>query len=229
MNSPGPVVAVIHATPATIRPVTDAYADSFPAADVWHLLDDRLVKDADRAGGLTPELAERMHTLIRYALGAGADAVQLACSMYGPVVDQVTADVPVLASDQAMFDEVVNLAPRHVVVLASLAPAAKDSEARLREALADNGRSGTVRAMVAPGAAAATSAGDIEALRGAMTEAARSLDKSVDVIAFAQYSLAPAAAAVAEAVGATVVTGPHLAASTLAELLGGTPARGGRS
>ncbi|MFE7707596.1 hypothetical protein ACFU6I_17735 [Streptomyces sp. NPDC057486] len=228
MESTRPLVAAVHATPATIRPVNEAYADDFPAADVWHLLDDRLVKDADRAGCRTPELALRMRTLIRYALDAGADAVQLCCSMYGPVAAQVAADVPVISSDQAMFDEVVALAPRHVRVLASLAPAAEDSRARLGKALEEAGRSCPVGSVVVAGAAAAASTQDLETLRAVMTEAARSLDASVDVIAFAQYSLAPVASAVAAAVAATVVTGPHLAASTMAGLLDGTPERGGR-
>jgi hypothetical protein len=224
MDSTRPLVAVIHANPGTIKPMEQAFADDFPAADLWHLVDDRLVKDADRAGGLTPELAGRMRTLIQYALNGGADAVQLACSMYGPVTTQVPAAVPILAADQAMFDRVVELAPRHVVVLASLAPAAHDSEQRLRDLFEQAGLAPVVESVVVEGAAAAAAADDAHTLSRLLVEAAASLEDSVDVIAFAQYSLAAAADAVAHAVSATVVTGPHLAASTLAHRLAHRPA-----
>ena len=56
-----------------------------PRGRLWHLLDNRLVTDADAAGGLTPALHDRMSSLIQYAVDGGADAVQLSCSMYGPV------------------------------------------------------------------------------------------------------------------------------------------------
>src|SRR4051794_30256950 len=104
--STAPVVAVIHATAASLDPVTSVFAQSCPEVDVWHLLDDRLVRDADAAGGLTEELRDRMSTLIAYAIDGGADAVQIACSMYGPVATAEVRAVPVLPSDAAVFDEV---------------------------------------------------------------------------------------------------------------------------
>ena len=85
MSSTSPLVAIIHATPATFGPVKNAFRQEFPDAQLWHLLDDRLVTDADRSGGLTPALHSRMEALIEYAVAGGAEAVQLACSMYGPV------------------------------------------------------------------------------------------------------------------------------------------------
>ena len=108
MSDQRPTVALIHASPASVAPAMAAFAEEFPDANLWNLLDDRLVVDADAAGGLTPALRERMTTLIKYAVDGGADAVQLSCSMYGPVaVDAAGSDrFTVLASDQAMFDHV---------------------------------------------------------------------------------------------------------------------------
>ena len=217
MSTP-PVVAVIHANPATMSPVTSAFAERFADADLWHLLDDRLVKDAERAGGLTDPLHRRMATLIEYAVAAGADAVQLACSMYGPVAVAASHAVPVLASDQAMFDEVVRLRPDRVTILASLEPAAKDSTERLAAVVAAAGLSPVVDAVVVPGAKAASAAGDLPELGRLLAAAAGDLADS-DVVVLAQYSLAPVIGTIQDAVDTPVLSGPHLAATALAALL----------
>jgi aspartate/glutamate racemase len=213
-----PVIAVIHATAATMTPVKAAFAEKYPDADLWHLLDDRLVTDAERAGGLTDSLHRRMSTLIGYAVDAGAEAVQLACSMYGPVAADASHEVPVLASDQAMFEEVVRLAPTKVSILASLRPSAEDSAQRLGTLLAEAGQSPRMEAVVVHEAKAASAAGDMAELARVLTEAAADLCDT-DVIVLAQYSLSPARAIIADAVDVPVLSGPHLAAATLATVL----------
>jgi hypothetical protein len=150
--STAPVVAVIHATTASFQPVEAAFAETCPSVDLWHLLDDRLVRDADAAGGLTNDLRRRMSVLIAYAIEGGADAVQLACSMYGPVATEQSGAVPVMPSDQATFDEVLRLAPARVGVLASLAPAATDTVERLTAHLRAAGSDAEVEGhLISPG------------------------------------------------------------------------------
>ena len=68
-----------------MAPAAHAFADEFPEAELWHLLDDRLVSGRRRARAGSPRRCSgRMSTLIQYAVDGGADAVQLSCSMYGP-------------------------------------------------------------------------------------------------------------------------------------------------
>jgi Asp/Glu/Hydantoin racemase len=217
MSKPLPTVALIHAGPASLAPAKEAFTTSFPDAQLWNLLDDRLVVDADLAGGLTPALHERMSTLIQYALDGGAAAVQLSCSMYGPVAADAAGrtSVPVLASDQAMFEHVRESAVGRVGVLASLESAAKDSAERLRGELATSSTGTTVIWRVADGAAKAANAGDQPLLEERMVAAAQDLAREVDMVLIAQYSLAPTLAAVAAAVSVPVLSPPHLAASTL--------------
>jgi hypothetical protein len=73
-----PTLGVIHATPASIAPARAAFADRFPDARLWNLMDGRLAGDADREGRLTPALRRRMLSLIAHAIDGGADAVLLA-------------------------------------------------------------------------------------------------------------------------------------------------------
>ncbi|MGY0390698.1 hypothetical protein ACWZJV_27305 [Nocardioides sp. WG-D5] len=213
-----PTVALIHASQAALAPAEGAFGDEFPEADLWHLLDSRLVTDADAAGGLTEDLRARMATLIQYAIDGGADSVQLTCSMYGPVAYDVAARQPVtvLASDQAMFDQVVVLRPGRVAVLASLGAAAADSAQRLGDWLAAAGVTSTIESVVVAGAADAVSAGDVEELTQIMAVSAATVAKTAEVIVLAQYSLAPALAGIAAAVDVPVLSAPHLAAGSLA-------------
>ncbi len=209
-----PVVAVIHANPATMAPVRSAFTDLFPGAELWHLLDDRLVTEADAAGGLTARLRQRMSSLIEYAVAGGAEAVQLACSMYGPVALDSVGVVPVVPSDQALFDAVVALRPGRVTVLASLRSASEDSLRRLTEALTARGLSPSVEPVVVEEAFTASSAGDTDRLGDLLAEAVGDLE--TDVVVLAQYSLAPVVDVIRRAVEVPVLSGPHLAASALA-------------
>ncbi|GGM90416.1 hypothetical protein GCM10011609_29240 [Lentzea pudingi] len=200
-------VALISATPAAIGPAVAALADRFPAAEPWNLLDDKLLADA--RDGLTPALEERMRRLIALAVDGGAGAVLLTCSLYGELARTASAAVPVLAPDDAAFDDVVALHPRRILVVASVEGALHDSTARLRRRSTSE-----VVGVHVPDALGA----DSDALTNALLTACGPLRSTVDAILLAQYSLAPATAALAEALGLPVFAGPLSAAHRLAEL-----------
>ena len=223
MTGSGPQVALIHASATSIEPAKQAFASHFPIARLWHLLDDRLVADADVAGGLTPPLRKRMSTLIDYAVAGGADAVQLSCSMYGPVATAAAQPVAVLASDQAMFDRVVALRAARVAVIGSLSSAVRDSVERLQDAIEASQPAPAITTLVpvvVEGAAAAAAAGDLFLLNELMAIRAKQIASHADAIVLAQYSLAPAYPALQAALDIPVLSPPHLAAAALKELLG---------
>ncbi|SEH03986.1 hypothetical protein SAMN05444920_1519 [Nonomuraea solani] len=223
-------IAVVNATPASIRPATDGLGEGFPEAVAWHLLDDRLVTEADAAGGMTPALTRRMLALIDYAVQGGADAVLLSCSMYGPAAELARRlhDVPVTGSDEAMFADVARRRPGKVLVLGSLDSAAADSARRLR-GVAGNVE---VKALAAPGAAAAAAAGDWPALTDTLSRAAegarpdpahptdaRAVDPGVELVLLGQYSISPVHAELARRLGVPVLSPPLMAARALREAL----------
>ncbi|WP_214110129.1 aspartate/glutamate racemase family protein [Acrocarpospora catenulata] len=208
-----PTVAVVNATPASMEPAADGLGEGFPEATAWHLLDDRLVTEADAAGGMTPALTRRMLALIDYAVRGGADAVLLSCSMYGPVAELArrTCDVPVTGSDEAMFAEVARRRPGRVLLLGSLESAAADSARRLTEAAGGV----EVSAVAAPGAAAAASARDWPDLVGALARAAEPRLDGVELVLLGQYSISPVHAELADRLGVPVLSPPLTAARTL--------------
>jgi hypothetical protein len=195
------LVALIHATPAAMAPAYSAFADRFPAARLWNLLDDRLLPDADAAGGPTPPLRRRMRTLIRHAVDGGADAVLLTCSMYGPVaVEEAAAHpIPVLPSDHALFEEVraaIARGARRVTVLGPIRASVDDTVARLRHWLA---------------------APEVR-VTGLVAGPERSIVDGIadaDVVVLGQFSISSERSAIQAAVAVPVLSPPHLAAELL--------------
>ncbi|MFJ4222947.1 aspartate/glutamate racemase family protein [Microbacterium sp. NPDC089695] len=215
MTTTTPRIALISAVTAAIGPATAALGELYPEAEVWNILDDRLLVDADERGGLDDALRARMTRLIDHALSEGADGVLLTCSLYGPVAAETRSDAPVLAPDDAAFAEIAETGYRRVLVVASFEGAKNDSVARLRAALTRSGSSTTVTGVAVPAAMAATKAQDADALLTALVEACRPLADDVDAILLAQYSLAPAGPALGAAVDLPVVSGPASSAVAL--------------
>lgn len=209
-------VALISAVPAAIAPATEAVG-AISGVEVWNLLDDRLLPDANARGGIVDdELAGRMERLIRYAVDGGADAVLLTCSLYGFVAQRIDVPVLSLAPDQAAFDAVAAAGPGTVLVVASFASALTDSCERLTASLAEAGSATTVRGAVADDALPATKSGDLAALQRALIDTVEANREGVDAVFLAQYSLAPALPAIVAATGLPVFAGPQAAAELIA-------------
>ncbi|MFB9659792.1 hypothetical protein ACFQS3_08490 [Glycomyces mayteni] len=202
-------IALIHGTTAAVAPAVDGLAAGFPEAEPWNLLDDRLLPDADAAGGLTPPLAERMRRLIAFAKDGGAAGVLLTCSMYGPVA---TADfgVPVLAPDEAAFARVAREGWANVLVVASFQTAALDAAQRLRAVAGGT----EVESATSTAAMGPSRSGDTAALADALEATVRA-GRGYDAVVLAQYSLAPAADLLQDRLGVPVVSGPLAAAALL--------------
>jgi hypothetical protein len=218
----GPLVAVIHSTTASIPPTATAFAAEYPAAQVWNLLDDRLACDADAAGEVTKPLRNRMINLIGHGVDGHADAVLMACSMYGSAKDVAAKlwSVPVFTSDGDMMDSIAAAHPDRVAVLASLHASAADSQARLAAHLSDSTPASEVVGVFCPGAAAAATAGDHSGLVRALADGMHSADRRFDALCIAQYSLSPAHHDLADLAGIPVFSPPRFAAAAIRDRLG---------
>jgi len=218
-----PTVALIHATPAAMGPAKAAFAERFPEATLWNLLDDQLQNQASAAGGVTPPLRDRMLTLIRHAIDGGADGVLLTCSMYGATAQDAAPGlpIPVLAPDEALFAQVAAHRATRIAVLASLPTAVADTTTRLTAYLTANDQpDAVVTGTVIPGGAEATAGGNAPGLQDAVVATARAVAPGTDLIVLANFSLAPTTAAAAAAVTVPVLSPPQLAADVLrAQLL----------
>jgi Asp/Glu/hydantoin racemase len=205
-------IALIHALKHSIVPIEASFARLWPDARLMNLLDDSLSADLARDGRLTEAMTERFLALGRYVAGTGADAILFTCSAFGPCIEAVArthAPLPVLKPNQAMIEQAVKHGGR--IGLLSTFPPTLASMPREFPASVE------IVPKLAGGALAALDRGDRAAHDRLVVEAAREL-RGCDVIALAQYSMAPAAALVAEVSGRPVLTTPDSAVLKLKQL-----------
>jgi len=212
-------IALISATPVAMKPAEEAIIAELPGAEIWHLLDDRLLADAERAGAIDGKLRARMETLIRVAVAGGAHAVLLTCSQYGSVARECGYVSPhpisLSGSDDDAFTEVIELAPRNLLIVASLSSAAADTKRRLGRSLTDAGIKCTIDAHI-------TSAPGRDGDRaGPLLQLVEGTSDSYDAILLAQYSLAALAPILTTELNIPVVSPPAAAATALRERLTG--------
>ena len=216
-------VALIHAVLPAMPPMRETLAQALPGVFVLNILDEGLLTEIERRGGMTPECVDRLATQVGLAVEAGASAVLLTCNAYSPVVDDVQAQfpaVPVLAVDQVMVDQAVSCA-RRIGVLATV-PAGLDQQRSLLEAAARAaGKPIEIVPSVHPEAMAALQRGDAEAHDRILLDALPALARQVDVVLLAQASMARLAPKVPPDLGVPVLTSPALAVDRLKQILEG--------
>ena len=206
-------IALVHALRHSPPPIEAAFRDLWPEATLMNLLDDSLSRDLARDRVLTPAMHERFLTLARYAVGTGADGILFTCSAFGPCIDRVKAEfphLPVLKPNEAMIEEAVALGGP-IGLLASFGPTLESMPPEFPAAIA-------LRPALAEGALAALDRGDVATHDRLAVEAAMSL-RDCKAIALAQFSLARASDAIAQATGLPVLTTPHSAVRKMRALL----------
>ena len=81
-----PRIALIHALPDSVEPANTAFAELWPEAFRFNLLDDALARDLAAAGAIDMQINSRIIDLSRYALAAGANGPDI--HLYGVLTGQ---------------------------------------------------------------------------------------------------------------------------------------------
>ena len=206
-------IALIHALRHSPPPIEAAFDALWPEARRMNLLDDSLSADLARDGALTPAMTDRFLTLARYAVGTGANGILFTCSAFGPCIDAVKAEfpaIPVLKPNEAMIEDAMARG-RRIGLMATFAPTLASMQAEFPPDAV------LVKTHV-DGGLAALDRGDGATHDRLAAEAASALT-DCDVVALAQFSMARAAEAVAQASGRPVLTTPESAVRKLRRLL----------
>jgi len=208
-------ITLVHALKHSIVPVETAFAKLWPEARLMNLLDDSLSADLAREGRLSEAMTERFLELGRYAAGTGADGILFTCSAFGPCIEAVArahAPMPVLKPNEAMIEQAVARG-RKIGLLSTFPPTLASMPPEFPASI-------EIVPKLAEGALAALDRGDRAEHDRLVTEASKDL-RDCDLIALAQYSLAPASAMVAEATGRPILTTPDSAVLKLKAMLSG--------
>jgi Asp/Glu/hydantoin racemase len=206
-------ITLVHALKHSIMPIEASFARLWPDAGLMNLLDDSLSADLARDGGLSEAMTERFLGLGRYAAGTGSDAILFTCSAFGPCIEAVAraqAPMPVLKPNEAMIEQAAARGHR-IGLLSTFPPTLVSMPPEFPSSV-------EVVPKLAEGALAALDRGDRVTHDRLVVEASRDL-RDCDLIALAQYSMAPAAEQVAEATGRPVLTTPDSAVEKLKKML----------
>jgi Asp/Glu/hydantoin racemase len=216
-------ISFLHTGAVVIPVITELAATHLPGVEVQHLLDDKIVGDL----GADPDgrhVADRLETLGRTAVAAGATALVFSCSSIsgfaGPLQERL--GIPVLRIDEAMADRAVE-AGRSVAVIATLPTTLAPTATLLRERAALRGTELDLTEVLVEGAFAAVSSGDRATHDALIAAAVREQTERNDVVVLAQASMAGAAAGL-DTGGVPVLTSPELGVRRVAETLDSLPA-----
>ena len=213
-------IALIHALTHSIAPINEAFAHMWPEAARVNVLDDSLSADLAANGGVLDEaMHRRFETLADYAVSCGAEAVLFTCSAFGSCIERVArnhSNIPVLKPNEAMISEAVtavSASGQAIGLIASFAPTLVSMPPEFPA-------TSTVHTELIEDAMLALNAGNGAAHDASVVAAALRLKaRDVGVIALAQFSMARAAAAAAQATGLPVLTTPSTAIRLLKQRL----------
>src|SRR5215212_4751118 len=180
-------IALIHALKHSIVPIESSFARLWPDAALMNLVDDSLSADLARDGRLTEKMTGRFLSLGRYVASTGADAILFTCSAFGPCIEAVAREhsaMPVLKPNQAMIEQAVARG-RRIGLLSTFPPTLASMPPEFPASI-------ELVPKLAEGAMAALDRGDRATHDRLVVEASKDL-RGCDLIALAQYSMAPAA------------------------------------
>jgi aspartate/glutamate racemase len=213
-------VGLIHAVIPAIQPVREAFAAELPSVRVLNLLDEALLKEAERLGGITPGLVRRMTTLVALHEAAGAELVLFTCNAYSSFVGQVQAQsgLPVLPIDDPMLERALAAGAR-LGVLATVAAGLEQQRQSIARVAAAAGKQVEVEAVLRPEAFTALNQGDAARHDAILLGELPGLAEKVDVIILAQASMAGLIRSVPADLPVPVFSSPGLAVEKVKELL----------
>jgi Asp/Glu/Hydantoin racemase len=213
-----PRIYLVHATAVSIPPIVDSFQAAWPEARLVNLLEDALMTDLAADGKLTDAMIGRFVHLGQYCVKAGADAILFACSAFGPAIEECRRQlkIPVMKPNEAMYEQLAQK-DCSVSLLATFAPSIPSMVSEIRDTAKAAGTRLKLDTFLVDGALAALQNNNPGEHNRLIVEMAAS--QKCDVIAFAQFSMAPAQAAAAARTSTPILTTPGSAVAKLKTML----------
>lgn len=214
-----PRVALVSSTRAVFGPMEAAFREGFPEAQILHLLDETLIEDFRREGGLSPHSRHKALQMALTSQEAGLDGILVTCSTLSPSVDDIRPflKIPVVKIDEPVIEEVVRKAEK-IGLLATAETVLKSVEPLVVKKAREFGREISIHRFIK---------GDVwpllqkdpaafyQAIAGAATEAA----KECQAVILTQVSIAPGRDYVEEKERNKIYASPTYAVQALRRIL----------
>lgn len=206
-------------TPELIGLVEEEVKKQVGEAELYSLQDPSILAETREAGYVTPGAAARLVAMYMKAVCEGCDAILNLCSSVGEAADSVQTTaayigVPIVRVDEEMCREAVRRGKR-IGVMATLPTTLEPTRNTIRRMSRECGRTVELTDCLVEGAFGLNQ----EEFRQRMAESAGTIADSVDVIVFAQGSMAYCEQYISDLYQKTVLSSPRFGAAELRKAL----------
>ena len=210
---------MVSSTRAVFGPMEAAFREGFPEVQVLHLLDETLIEDFRREGGLSPHSRQKALQMILTAQEAGVDGILVTCSTLSPCVDDFLpfVKIPVIKIDEPVIDQVVQSAEK-IGLLATAETVLKSVEPLVMKKALEFGRKISVRRFI-KGDIWPLLQKDPAAFYRAIAEAATEAAQECQAVILTQVSIAPGRDYVEEKERKKIFASPVYAVQALRKIL----------
>jgi len=203
-------------------PLQAEFKAALPDCEFVNIIDDSIIRDVGKAGGITPDVSRRLTGYFAVAQDIGADIIVNTCSSVRDIVDfaEPMIRVPIVRIDDEMGNRAV-AEFSSVAVIATLPTTLKPTMAMLENKAKAANKALNVVSGLAEGAYDALVGGSPEKHDQLILETAQKLAESVDGFVLAQGSMGRMQKALEEAAGKPVLASPPLCVQQVVKMLEG--------
>lgn len=214
-----PKVALISSTKAVFGPMEAAFAEIFPEAQIMHILDETLLEDFRREGGLSAHSRAKALQMALTAQKAGVDGILFTCSTLSPAVDDLRPFItlPMVKIDEPVISHLVQNF-KDIGLLATAETVLKSVENQFKKIAQRFSRQISLNSFV-KGAAWPLLAKNPESFYKIMAEYVSTLGEKHEALLLTQVSIAPARDFVEEKIKSKIFASPFFAVQALKEVL----------
>ena len=200
--------------------ISAAFAELWPEAELFHVLDESLYLDFAGGKPQTDETGERLSKLLDYAAGCHADGLLFTGSVFGRWVEAARSDmdIPCLTSHEAMIEEAFTHGSR-LGILTTVSGSLKCLVDDIDRHSKERGKPVTVTAHVLDAARSIILAGDVETHDQMVADTADEMT-DCDCLMLGQFSMTSAMRLFTDMPDRPVLTSAHTAVRKLKRLLG---------
>ena len=200
--------------------IGEAFAELWPEAELFHVLDESLYLDFAGGKPQTDETGERVSRLLHYAADCKADGPLFTGSVFGRWVEAARADmdIPCLTSHEAMIEEAFTHGAR-LGILTTVSGSLKCLVDDIDRYSKEHDKPITITDHIEDAARPIILAGDIETHDRMVADAADKMT-DCDCLMLGQFSMANAISKFTDMPDRPVLTSPHTAVRKLKRLLG---------
>lgn len=172
------------------NPFGKPFAQANPDIQVYNIMDDSLLLDTRKYGGMTPTIASRMLNYAKAAENSGADGVIVTCTSVNHATKMIRPllNIPVINIEEPVA-EMAAASGKRIGVLGTIPTSPSAISWEIEESAARLGKEIEIVPVVVDGAFDVLQSGDRDKHDEMVCEALYKLAKEVDCVVFAQISM----------------------------------------